>query len=132
MQGIKNAEATADMKGSQKYNGELKWIVNPVDVRDDFGVCLYSIHSLYRLIVSNNFLSRVHDVKYRFYHQCQLEPTQLFLGPAELLELHDYIKELERAGLIKKTREVSDKNVLAGMTIIELASDGMRAGITNE
>ena len=78
------------------------------------------------------FLSRVYDAKHRFYRDVNIEPTQLFLGPAEMLELHDYIKELERAGLLTPEPAVRHASILSGMTIIGLASDGMRAGISAE
>jgi hypothetical protein len=78
-----------------------------------------------------SFLSRVYDVKHRFEKESGLVPTQLFLSPTEMMELHDYIKDLERAGLLTNDPKVVHAYVLAGMRIIGLASDGMRAGISS-
>lgn len=80
--------------------------------------------------VMTPFLSRVYDCKYRFEKESGFVPTQLFFGPAEMLEIHNYVKELERGGLlVRATQEYRD--TLADMTIIGLASDGMRAGISS-
>lgn len=77
------------------------------------------------------FLSRVYDAKHRFMREYGIEPKQIFLGPAEMLELHDYIKELERAGWLvpDPSKDSNRGSEIAGMTIIDLTADGMRAGI---
>ena len=79
------------------------------------------------------FLSRVYDCKYRFEKGSGFVTLQLFLGPKEMMELKEYVAELERMGLLfAQGRNVRQANsVLAGMTIIGLASDGMRAGISS-
>lgn len=77
------------------------------------------------------FLSRVYDAKHRFMREYGIEPKQIFLGPAEMLELHDYIQELKRNGFLIADPEgcKNHGSEIAGMTIIDLTADGMRAGI---
>lgn len=82
----------------------------------------------------STFLSRVYDAKHRFMREHGSEATQLFLGPAESLELREYVKQLQQAGLLIRDpdHDANYKNTLAGMKVIGLASDGMRAGVTAE
>lgn len=81
---------------------------------------------------TNTFLSRVYDAKLRFYREHGCQATELFLGPKELYELREYVVELENNGLLIEDEKIQliDEPVLAGMKIIGLASDGMRAGIS--
>ncbi len=80
----------------------------------------------------HTFLSRVYTCKFKFEQQTGLEPTQLFLGPREREELSRYVMQLEANGwmVIMRGGSIVAPIELAGMKIIGLASDGMRAGIS--
>lgn len=119
------------MSGPQIFHGEIEWMKLPACgyIQGEANGIQYTISKDPKM---TPFLSRVYDCKHRFECEHDIQPTQLFLGPKEMMELKEYIADLDRMGLLfVQERTVKQGNyTLAGMTIIGLSSDGMRAGVS--
>jgi len=76
----------------------------------------------------STLLSRIYDAKHRFEAATGMKATQLFLGPKEREEFKEYMgltPIYRNSGAVKAINDM-----IAGMIVVHLANDGIRAGIT--